>query len=164
MSQILSVSLLNAADFARYGDVIAVAGAPDKIINAGMCGRHHNLAKLDFSDGAAGISLFDAKARQLPYVVDMVERHPGGSQAFIPITQTRFLVIVADDHGGVPGAPKAFLTLPRQSINLRRGVWHGVLAPLEQPGQFAVIDRIGAGPNLEEYWFKVPFVINSVPD
>ncbi|WP_323005290.1 ureidoglycolate lyase [Pseudorhodobacter sp.] len=163
MTQVLTVVPLNAADFAPYGDVLDASGAPDKIINAGMCGRFHNRARLDFADGAAGISIFDAKARHLPHVVDMVERHPDGSQAFIPISQTCFLVVVADDLNGTPVNPKAFLTQPGQSINLHRGIWHGVLAPLAKSGQFAVIDRIGAGPNLEEHWFTDPFVIESVP-
>jgi len=161
MPNVLTLAPLTAAAFAPYGDVIEVAGAPDKIINAGMCGRYHDLARMDFSDGIAGISLFDAKARHLPYVFDLVERHPAGSQAFIPMTQTRFMVIVADDQDGVPVNPKAFLTSLGQSINLHRGVWHGVLAPFDAAGQFAVVDRIGAGANLEEYTFETPYVIES---
>ncbi len=163
MPNILQMSPLTAKAFAPYGDVIALKATPDKMINAGMCGRHHDLAQMDFSDGAAGISLFDAKARHLPYVFDLVERHPAGSQAFIPMTQTRFMVIVADDQDGVPVNPKAFLTSVGQSINLHRGVWHGVLAPFEAAGQFAVVDRIGAGANLEEFTFETPFVIETAP-
>ncbi len=163
MTQTLTVKLLTATDFAAYGDVIEVSGEPDKLINAGMCGRYHDRAKMDFSDGVAGISIFNAKGRQLPYVVDMVERHPEGSQAFIPMTQTCFLVVVADDDNGTPVNPKAFLTCKGQSVNLYRGVWHGVLAPLYDAGQYAVVDRIGAGANLEEFYFETPFVIDAVP-
>ncbi len=164
MTHVLNVQLLNAADFAPYGDVLEIAGQPDKIINEGMCGRFHDRATLDFADGAAGISLFDAKARHLPHAVTMVERHPQGSQAFVPVSQTRFMVVVADDTNGTPTNLKAFVTRPGQSINLHRGVWHGVLAPLNEPGQFVVIDRIGTGTNLEEHWFETPFVIESVPN
>ncbi|MCA8867220.1 MAG: ureidoglycolate lyase [Rhodobacteraceae bacterium] len=162
MSRILNIVPLSATAFAPYGDVIELAGAPDKLINQGMCGRHHDLAKMDFSNGRAGISLFDAKARHLPYLVDMVERHPEGSQAFIPITQTRFLVVVAEDMAGKPVNLKVFITAPGQSINLHRNVWHGVLAPFEKPGVFAVVDRIGDGANLEEHWFQEPFLIETV--
>jgi ureidoglycolate lyase len=147
--------------FAPYGDVIELKGTPDKLINQGLCGRHHDLAELDFSDGRAGISLFDAQPRSLPYTLDMVERHPAGSQAFLPLTQTSFLVIVADDEDGAPAEPKAFLTAHGQGINLHRGIWHGVLTPLEAPGLFAVVDRIGDGLNLEEHWFDEPFVVKS---
>ena len=161
MSRVLSSQPLTAAAFAQFGDVIEVSGAPDKLINQGMCGRHHDLARLDFTDGRAGISLFDAKARQFPHVVDMVERHPDGSQAFIPVSGVPMLVIVAEDQDGSPVNLKAFVSQPGQSINLLRGVWHGVLAPIEKPGQFIVIDRIGDGPNLQEHWFDDPFVVEE---
>ena len=157
----LGVRPLTQAEFSPFGDVIEVSGAPDKLINQGMCGRHHDLATLDFADGSAGISLFDAKARTFPHVVDMVERHPEGSQAFIPISGVAMLVVVAEDAGGKPVNLKAFASQPGQSINLHRGVWHGVLAPIGKPGQFVVVDRIGDGANLEEHWFDYPYVIKS---
>ena len=99
------------------------------------------------------LTIFDAVPRALPYLCGLVERHPEGSQAFLPMTQAPFLVIVAPDEGGVPGTPRAFLTRPGQGINLLRGTWHGVLTPLEAPGLFAVVDRIGEGANLEEHRF-----------
>lgn len=144
---------LTRADFAPFGDVIECSGPPDKLINAGLCGRYHDLARLDFSDGRAGISLFDAEARRFPYQLDMVERHPEGSQAFVPVSGVPMLVTVAEDQDGAPVNLRAFLSQPGQSINLHRGVWHGVLAPIDAPGQFIVIDRIGPGSNLEEFWF-----------
>ncbi|SPH17498.1 Ureidoglycolate lyase [Defluviimonas aquaemixtae] len=152
---------LTAEAFAPFGDVIEVAGAPDKLINQGLCGRHHDRARLDFADGRAGISLFDAQARTFPYAIDMVERHPEGSQAFVPLDGVPFLVVVADDAEGRPVNPKAFVTRPGQSVNLLRGVWHGVLAPIERPGKYIVIDRIGAGPNLEEHWFDAPYIVET---
>lgn len=158
----LTVAPLTPEAFAPYGDVLDVRGEPTKLINQGMCGRYHDLAKLDFADGRAGISLFDAKARHLPHVVDMVERHPEGSQAFMPLSQVRFLVVVADDDGGIPVNLRAFVTAPGQSINLHRGVWHGVLAPMGAPGQFAVVDRIGEGANLEEHWFDTAYVVETL--
>jgi len=150
---------MTAENFAPYGDVMEVSGIPDKLINQGKCSRYHDLARLDFSDGRAGISIFDAEARYLPYTVDMVERHPEGSQAFIPVNQVPFLVVVADDENGVPVNLRAFVTQIGQSINLLRGIWHGVLTPIEAPGQFVVIDRIGDGPNLEEHWFDEVYIV-----
>lgn len=146
--------------FAPFGDVIDCRGDPDKIINQGLCGRYHDLARLDFADGRAGVSLFNAQPRALPYQLDMVERHPDGSQAFLPMTEHPFLAIVAPDTQGKPGAPRAFVTNPCQGINFHRGTWHGVLTPLHAPGLFAVIDRIGDGPNLEEHWFDVPYQVS----
>ncbi|EEE44252.1 ureidoglycolate lyase [Roseibium alexandrii] len=162
MTHFLTPAPLTAEAFSTYGDVIEVSGEPDKIINQGMCGRHHDLAKVDFGSGRAGISLFDAKARTFPYTVDMVERHPDGSQAFVPLDRVSMLVIVAEDKDGAPINLKAFVTQPGQSINLHRGTWHGVLAPIEQPGRYIVVDRIGDGTNLEEHWFDTPWIIESV--
>jgi ureidoglycolate lyase len=67
------------------------------------------------------------------------------------LSQHPFLVIVAPDEGGTPGTPLAFLTNCAQGINLHRGAWHGILAPLAAPGLFAAVDRIGATPNLQEF-------------
>lgn len=161
MTQIISTQPLTARDFSPYGDVLQLKDTPDKLINQGLCGRHHDLARMDFSDGRAGLSLFDAKPRSLPYQLELVERHPDGSQAFIPMCQTAFLVIVAPDDAGKPGTPQAFVTVPGQGINLHRGIWHGVLTPLSPPGLFAVIDRIGDGANLEEHWFDTPYTVVS---
>ncbi|OUD10147.1 Ureidoglycolate hydrolase [Marivivens niveibacter] len=142
---------LTAENFAPYGDVLETAGDPDKIINRGMCGRFHDRAKLDFGpDGRAGISLFRAIPRDIPYVCDLLERHPDGSQAFVPMSMDSFLIIVAPDAGGKPADPVAFVSAAGQAINFHRGTWHGVLTPLHEPGLFAVIDRIGDTPNLEE--------------
>ena len=144
-----------------YGDVLDATGAPDKLINQGRCGRYHDQARLDFADGRAGISVFQSEATHLPLRLEMMERHPEGSQAFIPMSADPFLVVVADDAGGTPANPKAFRTQPGQAINLLRGTWHGVLTPLSEPGLFAVIDRIGAGPNLQEHWFEQDYLIED---
>ncbi len=153
---------LTAEAFAPFGDVLEAVGDPDKIINQGLCGRFHDRARLDFGPGGrAGISLFQAEPRTLPYRLEMVERHPDGSQAFLPLSQDPFLVIVAPDQGGVPGEPVAFRTAPGQGVNYHRATWHSVLTPLNPPGLFAVVDRIGETPNLEEHWFETPYVIEA---
>ena len=160
MSGVISIEPLTAAAFEPFGDVIELRAQPDLWINQGRCGRHNDLTRLDFSDGRAGISLFDAEPQQIPVSLDMVERHPIGSQAFLPMTVHPFLAIVAPNGAGTPGRPRAFLTTPGQGVNYRRGTWHGVLTPLH-PGLFAVIDRIGPGANLEEHWFDKPWVIDG---
>lgn len=160
--QDITPARLTVADFAPFGDVLEAVGSADKIINQGQCERFHDRARLDFGDdGRAGISIFKAEPRSLPYVLAMMERHPEGSQAFIPMSDQPFLVIVAPDEGGKPGLPRAFLTVPGQAVNYHRNTWHGVLTPLYAPGLFAVIDRIGKTPNLEEYWFETQYVVMS---
>ncbi len=157
---------LTADAFAPYGEVLETTGDPDKIINDGLCGRWHDRARLDFGaettpPGRAGISLFLAEPRALPYRLTHLERHPLGAQAFIPMHAHPFLVIVAPDEDGQPGTPLAFLTNGAQGVNYRRGTWHGVLTPLAAPGLFAVIDRIGEGKNLQEHHLTAPLLITE---
>ena len=159
MSRQITIEPLTAEAFAPFGDVLDCAGEPDKLINQGLCGRYHDRATLEFSDGRAGISLFKAELRSLPYTLDMMERHPLGSQAFVPMSFDPFLVIVAPDDGGAPGTPRAFRTEAGQAINIHRNAWHGVLTPIAGNGLFAVIDRIGEGNNLQEHWFDTPFEV-----
>lgn len=161
MTRRIAARKLTAEAFAPYGDVMEAAGAPDKLINRGRCGRFHDRARLDFSDGKAGVSIFRAERETLPLTLQMMERHPEGSQAFVPMSSDPFLVVVARDEGGVPVDPIAFLTAPGQAINFHRWTWHGVLTPLSEPGLFAVIDRIGEGANLEEHWFEESYVIEE---
>lgn len=162
MSREIAAAPLTAEAFAPFGDVLDTSGPYDKLINQGLCGRWHDRARLDFGPGGrAGISLFRAEPRELPYRLEMVERHPEGSQAFLPMSLDPFLVIVAPDEGGAPGQPVAFLTRAGQGINLHRGTWHGVLTPLHAPGLFAVVDRIGQTPNLEEHWFDRPWTVTG---
>ncbi len=147
---------LTAEAFAPYGDVLDAIG-DFRLINAGLCRRHHDRAAMDFGpDGRAGISIFDAVPRSLPYDFDLIERHPDGSQAFLPMSEHPFLVIVSD---GPDATPRAFVTDGTQGINLHRGTWHGVLTPLHAPGRFAVVDRIGTTPNLEEFRMQTPWTV-----
>jgi ureidoglycolate lyase len=146
---------LTQTAFAPFGDVLDATG-DHRLINAGLCQRHHDRARLDFGDANAGISIFRAEPRNLPYACDLIERHPDGSQAFLPMSEHPFLVIVSQ---GPSHTPHAFLTNGAQGINLHRGTWHGVLTPLHPPGLFAVVDRIGATPNLEEFRYPAPFTV-----
>jgi ureidoglycolate lyase len=102
----LQVSALSQAAFAPYGDVLEVLGDPDKLINKALCKRYHDRAILRADDqGRMGVSIFMSQSFSLPHVVDMLERHPLGSQAFIPMHQNPFLVIVAPDNQGQPDTP-----------------------------------------------------------
>jgi ureidoglycolate lyase len=160
MSRAIAIEPLEAAAFHPFGDVIEAAGSPDKVINAGMCGRFNDRARLDFcASGRAGISVFLGQPYDLPLALAMMERHPLGSQAFLPLSGDPFLVIAAADEGGAPGRPRAFLTRPGQGVNLLRGTWHGVLTPLGRAAAFAVVDYIGPVRNLEEHHFAQGWTI-----
>ena len=152
---------LTKSEFAPFGDVLDASGQHDALINQGLCKRFTDRAILDFGpDGRAGISVFQAEKRRLPLSLEMMERHPDGSQAFLPMDSAPFLVIVAPDDDGRPGIPQAFVTAPGQGVNYHRGTWHGVLTPIAGNGLFAVVDRIGNTTNLQEHWFEDPYTVN----
>ncbi|MDQ7070958.1 MAG: ureidoglycolate lyase [Rhodobacterales bacterium] len=158
----ITTSPLTQDAFAPFGDVLEAAGQPDKIINNGFCGRFHDRAQLDFGpQGRAGISVFKAQPRALPYTLDLMERHPDGCQSFIPMSLEPYLVIVAEDDNNTPINIRAFIAQAGQGINYHRNIWHGVLTPLAAPGLFAVVDRIGDTPNLEEFLLEPQYVVKA---
>jgi ureidoglycolate lyase len=161
MSRLIPTEPLTPQAFAPFGDVLEAAGTPDRLINAGLCERFHDRARIEALDGRLGLSVFNAQPCALPYRFALVERHPLGSQAFIPMTDAPFLVVVAPDEGGAPGRPCAFLTDGTQGINLHRNTWHGVLTPLRAPGLFTVLDRIGEGANLQEYTWPQDWIVTG---
>lgn len=157
---ILKPELLTASGFQSYGEIIETGDLAPITINNGNCLRYNDLVSQDIDvSGRAGISLFDAKPYNNPIELDYVERHPLGSQAFIPMSQDSFIVIVADDQDGSAVNPKVFITNGTQGVNYKRNIWHGVLTPIKRRARFAVIDYIGEDRNLEEFWFDVPYLI-----
>lgn len=146
----IRIQPISAAAFARFGEVLTLRAEPTKFINTGRCERHHALATVERGGGEAIISIFRSEPVSLPYDCTLLERHPLGSQAFMPLGSDPWMSVVAPDEDGRPGAPLAFLVPAGVGINLRAGVWHGVLTPLERPADFLVVDREGDGANLEE--------------
>ena len=160
MSTIL-IEPLTAEAFAPFGQVIEMAGANHYPINGGMTERYHDLAKVELAGVHARplISIFRGQPYELPLTLKLVERHPLGSQAFYPLSDRPFLVVVAEDLSGVPATPRAFLTAPGQGVNIAMNTWHGVLTPLEAASDFLVVDRGGDGNNLEEHSFITPYLV-----
>ena len=151
---------ISAEAFAPFGDLIEPGTIPAVLINEGLCKRFTDLARFDIEDGTLGLSLFDAEIRVLPHRLDLMERHPLGSQCFVPLGGSSYLVIVAQDDGGAPGMPRAFVAGPEQPVNIAKNTWHGVLAPISGSGLFAVLDRIGPGQNLEEHRLREPVLVS----
>lgn len=145
----LPVQLLTRANFAAFGEVIDAAEADRVIdINSGTAQRFHALAHVATDAiGCAIISIFRAQPRDLPFTLHMLERHPLGSQAFVPLSARPYLVVVASDPHE---PPRAFLARPHQGVNIGRGVWHHPLLALEATSDFLVIDRAGPGANCDE--------------
>ena len=146
----ITIRPISAEEFAPFGELLVTRAQASKMINAGRCERHHALATVERGGGEAIISIFRSEPVSLPYDCALLERHPLGSQAFMPLGPDPWLSVVAPDEGGRPGAPIAFLVPAGMGVNLRAGVWHGVLTPLDRAADFMVVDREGGGVNLEE--------------
>ena len=157
----ISVAPLTAEAFAPFGTVIDKAAVAPRPMNAGKARRYHDLAQVPVTgeDSRVVIGHVEAEPYVLPLRLSLVERHPLGAQAFVPLSPAPFLVVVCPDADGRPGRPLAFLTAPGQGVCYEIGVWHGVLTPLHAPQDFLVIDRGGPGPNLEEHVFDEPWTI-----
>lgn len=142
---------LNQTSFAAYGQVIEVPRKAGIKINDGTAVRHDALANVDTAEqsGEPVISIFVAQARPLPITLQELEQHPLGSQAFMPLDNEAYLVVVAEQQAnGEPGKLHAFLASAAQGINLHRGVWHHPLLALKKTCRFLVVDRHGPGENL----------------
>jgi len=156
LSVVLRPQPLTAAAFAPFGDVIESTGHTPMPINGGMTHRYHALGRVELlGDDAHGLlNLFDSTPYTLPMPLTEMERHPLGSQAFIPLQPHPFIVIVAA-KGQAPaqGLPAqslhAFITDGSQGVNYHSGVWHHSLIALSTPARFLVVDRGGQGNNCD---------------
>lgn len=153
----LSPQPLTRAAFAPFGDVIELEGAERFAINGGTTTRFHDLAHIDTNTGGGRplLSLFRAQPTQRPFRVRLMERHPLGSQAFVPLLPRPFLVLVAPP--GDPPEPSSltlFLTQGFQGVNYGRGVWHHPLLALDVESDFLIVDRGGPGKNCDEHHFS----------
>lgn len=153
---------LTADAFAPFGSLIDRSAAAPRPMNGGMARRFHDLAEIAVSGEGARvvIGLVEAEPYPTPLSLSLVERHPLGAQAFVPLTAAPFLVVVCPDEGGRPGRPQAFVTTPGQGVSYDAGVWHGVLTPFGAPQDFVVVDRGGPGVNLEEHVFDEPWIVH----
>jgi ureidoglycolate lyase len=150
---ILKPAALTAEAFAPFGDVIEIRGRQPRWINEGTCERFDDVAQPDVlaAGGRPAISIFRAAARQLPFHVKVLERHPLSSQAFVPLDGRPFLVVVAvPGDAALSGRIRAYRSSGTQGVNYRRNTWHHALLALERTSHFLVIDRDGAGENCDE--------------
>ena len=137
-------------NFSKFGDMITTADIKPIEINEGYAKRFDGIANLNTSkdNGETTICIFSALKRSFPMKIDMMEKHPLGSQAFIPMKQTTFLVLVAPE-GDKPDLNEieAFIIPPEIGVNYNPGTWHFPLIATEDMN-FLVVDRKGSGNNL----------------
>ena len=150
MKKIITPKPINKSNFSEFGEVITTDDIKPIKINNGYAERFDGIANLDtkIKNGETTISIFSALKRNFPMRVDMMEKHPMGSQAFIPMKETTFLTFVAP-KGDKPLIEKieSFIVAPGIGINYKAGVWHFPLISTEDMN-FLVVDRKGSGENL----------------
>ena len=163
MEKIIKPIKISKSNFSAYGDLISTDDINPMDINAGYAKRFDDLANVDTSidGGKTIVSIFSALKRTFPMKIDMMEKHPLGSQAFIPMKETTFLSFVAP-AGESPEISKiqSFIIPPKTGINYKPGIWHFPLISTEDT-DFLVIDRKGSGKNLIIHKFeKEKIVLN----
>ncbi|WP_347262563.1 ureidoglycolate lyase [Rudaea sp.] len=161
-TRIAKIEPLTREAFAPFGDVIEASDAARHFpINGGTTERYHDLANIEVdAAGRAIVSIFRAQPRALPFAIAMLERHPLGSQAFMPLNRRPYLVAVAARGETFADADvRVFLARGDQGVNYAAGVWHHPLLALGEAGDFLVVDRAGPGANCDERGLAQPLTI-----
>jgi len=167
MASVLEIKPLTAAAFASFGDVIEFEGNESYPINNGMADRYHAQANVELGGdhALAVVSLVASKKFQMPRKVDHMEFHPHGSQAFIPLDASPFIVVVsAASSAPDVAALHAFVTNGKQGINYHAGTWHHVLLTPYAAMRFICVDRESPDdncvdfhiPEAEQPWLELP--------
>jgi ureidoglycolate lyase len=165
MTITLQAETLTGERFAPYGDVIETSRESSDAMNEARFERFDDLCKIDLiNDGRIAVSI--ARCRMpttLPLRLDMVERHPLGSQAFVPLTRCKMLVVVAPPEESVDAsALRAFVSNGRQGINYHRGTWHMPLIAFEAGQEYLIIDRGGIEPNCDMHNLDEPVYLEDI--
>lgn len=159
----LTLEPLLKKNFKIYGDVLSTDDSPSIVINNGFAKKHHNLCAMDSNEngGKSALHLYVAKNRVFPLQINMLEKHPYFSQAFIPRSNNAFIAVVCLGNNEPDlSTLKAFITNGNQGVHYKRGIWHFPLISLKDNEQFIVIDRTDCGvqenkiEDCIEYYFE----------
>jgi len=153
MTITLKVEPLTREIFAPYGEVIETLRDGTQTMNSARFERFDDLCNVDMADNGR-VSVSIARCRtptSLPLRLDVLERHPLGSQAFIPLSPCKMIIVVAPPGESVDVSElRAFVTNGRQGFNYKRGAWHMPLISFQAGQEYLVIDRGGTEANCEE--------------
>lgn len=153
----LVIEPLTKEAFEPFGQVIETEGRDHFSINKGSTERYNRLASVELSraEDSAIISIFRANKLEYPLAIELLERHPQGSQAFMPMQQQAFLIVVAP-AADTPDIEKirAFISNGKQGVNYAKGTWHHPILALENASDYLIVDRSGEGNNCDEHYFS----------
>jgi len=161
----LQAQVLTRERFAPYGDVIETSREGSNAMNDARFERFDDLCKIDLiNDGQVAVSIARCRTpTSLPLRLDLVERHPLGSQAFIPLTRCKMVIVVAPPEATVDGsALRAFVTNGRQGINYHRGTWHMPLIAFAAGQEYLIIDRGGEEANCDTHTLADAVLLEAV--
>ena len=160
MAKTIKPTPLTAQAFAKFGDVIEIGEQP-AAINYGQTERHHDLARVDVNKngGKTLVNIFRTTPMAVPIDIKILERHPLSSQAFIPLSNQPYLIVVAPKGDLDEEKIQAFIANAQQGVNYHAGVWHHYSLALNQTSDFLVIDRGGNGDNCDELRLSTPLIL-----
>jgi len=157
MARLLPLQPLTRKGFVPFGDVLDTSGPNSFPTNGGDALRFHELGIADCQadNGRTLLSIFRILKVAAPSPLQLMERHPISSQAFMPLDRMRMIVVVAE-ASVLPDATslRAFISDGRQGVNFRRGTWHHPLIALD-PGDVFVVDRDGSGPGFTQDYDEI---------
>lgn len=164
MSLSLRALPLTAERFAPFGDVIEASAAHKQVMNNARFERFRDLARVDMGDESGAwpsISIArSSTATEFPYRLDMLERHPNGSQAFMPLAHFRFVVVVAPAGESVEVEEiAAFVTNGKQGVNYHKGVWHMPMIALRSGQEFLIVDSAEESAICDEHYLGEPVLV-----
>ncbi len=166
----IQLTPLNQENFKSFGEFITLENANQFKINGGSTDRFHALSSVDTeaNGGRTIVSMFRGQAFHLPFELKVMERHPLGSQTFIPLNPNagqRYLIVVAPaeckNEVEVVDHLTAFIAQGFEGVTYAKGVWHHPLISLDEINDFIVIDRLGPGNNCDEIPITSRLVINN---
>jgi ureidoglycolate lyase len=149
---------LTRENFAPFGELLTLDDAEHFPINSGTTERYHALSKVDVTDqgGQPIISLFRGQAFHLPFQLRVMERHPLGSQTFIPVNAP-----CPANEPAIGAGMRAFIARGFEGVTYGKGVWHHPLISLDRDADFIVVDRQGSGNNCDEITLGAQYVVSS---
>lgn len=155
---------LTSERFAPFGDVIEGSRDKSTAMNDARFKRFDDLCEVDLAGGDVAISIARCRTpTSMPLRVDMVERHPLGSQAFVPLAPCKMVVVVAPPGEAINAEDlRAFITNGRQGINYHRGTWHMPLIAFIAGQEFLIVDRGGVDANCEQHMLDETVMLEAV--
>lgn len=163
MNNPIRIEPLTAKAFAIFGQVIAVDGIDPVLINDGYTKKYDALADLEFSDGKANLSIFRSRPLEWPIVLHKMECHDLGTQAFIPLGNRPWLIVVAPKGEFAQSGIRAFLAQGNQGVNFAAGTWHHFSLVLGEVSDFLVIDRQSVTVDCREVTIDPPLQLGELP-